>query len=198
MLNELVVATHNTGKIAEIKNLLVDRIEDLQFAGELGLEEAEENGNSFHENAKIKATAIMQATGKVALADDSGLAVNALNGEPGIYSARWAEDKNGIRNFNLAMEKLWHKIKDEVDKSAYFITVLALAFPDGRVEYIEGRVDGKIIYPPKGTNGFGYDPIFLPHGYSKSFAEMNREEKQKISHRGLALQKFIEKYVCGQ
>lgn len=194
MLKEIVVATHNKGKIAEIRNLLADKIPHLEFAGELGLEEAEETGSSFAENAKIKAVAVMEATGKIAIADDSGLAVNALGGKPGVYSGRWAEDDNGNRDFFLAMQRLWEKIKNEEDKTAYFITVIAIAFPDGRVEFVEGRVDGRIIYPPRGEKGFGYDPIFLPDGYQKTFAEMSREEKQQISHRGKALQKFINKY----
>ncbi len=181
--NELVIATHNNGKAKEIAALLSPYISKFYTAAELGLAEPEETGASFVENAILKAKAAAIASGKPSLADDSGLAVNALNGDPGIYSARWG---GAHRDFNLAMKRVNDELGDMKDRSAYFVCVLALAWADGHVETFEGRVHGDIISQPRGDKGFGYDPIFKPHGYDITFAEMDADKKHKISHRANA------------
>ncbi len=190
----LIVATLNEGKVKEINQLLKGRVPNIISGSEANLDDVEETGVTFHENAALKAVAAVKATGEISLADDSGLAVEALNGDPGIYSARWAEDENGNRDFYKAMDLIWDKIKDKDDHKAYFITVLALAFPDGHIDYIEGRVYGTIVYPPRGDNGFGYDPIFQPDGETRTIAEMTTDEKQNISHRSKAIKEFINKW----
>lgn len=184
---ELVLATHNKGKAQEIADLLGVYVEHFYTADELDLPEPEETGSTFIENAVLKARAAAQASGKVALADDSGLAVNALGGDPGIYSARWGGSK---KDFNLAMTKVHEALGDKKDRSAYFVCVLALAWPDGHIEHFEGRVDGEIIWPPRGNKGFGYDPVFQPSGYDKTFAEMDAPAKHAISHRANAFRKL--------
>ncbi len=185
---ELVIATHNNGKAREISALLSPYISKFYTASDLDLPEPEENGSSFTENAIIKAQAAATASGKVSLADDSGLVVNALNGEPGIYSARWG---GADKDFNLAMKKVHERLGDSKDRSAYFVCVLALAWPDNHVETFEGRVYGNIVYPPRGTKGFGYDPVFVPDGYDISFAQMEPERKHRISHRANAFAKLL-------
>jgi len=187
----LIIATHNEGKVREMQDLLGGKVTTIQSAGELGLDDPEETGTTFHANAALKAVAAAEATGKIALADDSGLAVEALNGDPGIYSARWAEDENGHRDWDYGMQKIWDQIKDQDNMRATFITVLALAWPDGHVEYIEGNVHGTIVWPKRGENGFGYDPIFQPDGEDRTFGEMTQDEKQGMSHRAKALKEFI-------
>ncbi len=174
-----------------MQDLLGGKVATIQSAGELGLNDPEETGTTFHANAALKAVAAAEATGKIALADDSGLAVEALNGDPGIYSARWAEDENGHRDWDYGMQKIWDQIKDQDNMRATFITVLALAWPDGHVEYIEGNVRGTIVWPKRGENGFGYDPIFQPDGEDRTFGEMTQDEKQGMSHRAKALKEFI-------
>jgi len=189
---ELVIATHNKGKAREIAALLGDYIAQFTTAGELGLSEPVEDGTSFAENALIKARAGAQESGKLVLADDSGLAVAALGGEPGIYSARWAVDsETGERDFDLAMRKVQDKLGDAADRSAAFVCVLALAWPDGHTEVFEGRAEGQIVWPPRGDHGFGYDPIFVPDGYDRTFAEMEGDAKQAISHRADAFKKLV-------
>lgn len=185
----LVIATHNQGKATEITALLSPYIENFKIAGELGLSEPVEDGETYAENAIIKAKAAAAESGMPALADDSGFSVNVLGGAPGVYSARWAGPE---RDFRKAMKKVNEALDGYEDRSCAFICVLALAWPDGRVETFEGRVEGQMLWPPRGDQGFGYDPVFLPNGYDKSFAEMSREEKQAISHRGRAFEKLIE------
>lgn len=184
---ELVIATHNPGKAREFKALLKPYVQNLYTAAELDLPEPEETGKTFYENAVLKARTAAIKSGKPALADDSGLSVKALGGAPGIYSARWAGPE---KDFARAMKKLHEQLGDSPDRSAAFICVLVLAWPDGHVESFEGRVAGKIIWPPRGDQGFGYDPVFQPDGHERTFAEMGPEDKQRLSHRARAFEKL--------
>jgi non-canonical purine NTP pyrophosphatase (RdgB/HAM1 family) len=186
---KLLIATHNKGKAREIAELLAPYVPEFLMAGDLNLPEPEETGATFAENAILKATAAATASNMIALADDSGLAVNALNGEPGIYSARWGGPE---KDFNLAMRKVHEKLGTAKDRSAAFICVLALAWPDGHSEVFEGRIDGTLIWPSRGEKGFGYDPMFVPDDHTQTFAEMDLGEKQKISHRSRAFAKLVE------
>ncbi len=186
---ELVIATHNKGKAVEIKDLLSPYISNFLTATDLNLEEPEETGSTFIENAILKAKAAAQTSGKLALADDSGLSVYALNGDPGIYSARWAGPE---KDFTMAMGKINDLLEGQEDRSAAFICVLALVWPDGHEEVFEGRVEGKIIWPPRGDKGFGYDPFFVANGYDLTFAEMEPAEKHKISHRAKAFELLLK------
>jgi XTP/dITP diphosphohydrolase len=194
----LVVATHNAGKLREIEELLGPFGIVPLGAATLGLEEPEETGSSFGENAVMKARVAARASGLVALADDSGLCVEALDGAPGIYSARWA---GPTKDFSAAMARVEHELEARAAPPpwrAAFISVLALAWPDGADETFEGRVDGDLVFPPRGTAGFGYDPIFRPDGHDRTFGEMSAEEKHGIpddgslalSHRARAFQKL--------
>jgi XTP/dITP diphosphohydrolase len=185
----LVVASHNAGKVREIADLLAPFAIDIVSAAELNLPEPEETGDTFTANALLKAEAAVQGSGLPALADDSGIAVEALNGEPGIYSARWAGPE---RDFQVAMALVQEKLGQNPNRRAYFISVLALAWPDGDTEYFEGRIHGEMIWPPRGMDGFGYDPMFLPDGHTQTFGEMPYDEKQRISHRAVAFQKLID------
>jgi XTP/dITP diphosphohydrolase len=184
----LVVASHNKGKVVEIADLLAPFNLDVVSAAELDLPEPEETGTTFVANAVLKAEAAVQGSGLPCLADDSGLAVEGLDGDPGIYSARWAGPE---RDFDMAMGLVNEKLGDNPNRRAYFISVLSLAWPDGHVENFEGRVHGTMIWPPRGTGGFGYDPMFMPDGYDKTFGEIPYDEKQRISHRAVAFQKLI-------
>jgi XTP/dITP diphosphohydrolase len=186
---KLIVASHNAGKVRELEELLSPYGAELVSAGDLGLPEPEETGTTFVANAELKALAAARATGTCSLGDDSGLAVSALNGDPGLYSARWAGPD---RDFNLAMEKVWAGVCDSEDKSARFVCVLTLAWPDGHVESFEGFVDGSLVWPPRGTHGFGYDPMFVPDGHQRSFGEMPQAEKNPITHRADAFRKLID------
>jgi len=186
---ELVLATHNPGKAREIEALLTPYVPTFYNMKELSLPEPVEDGDSFVANALIKAHAAAKASGKPALADDSGLAVAALNGEPGIRSARWGGPE---KDFNLAMSKVHEALGGAEDRSAAFICVLALAWPDGHAEVFEGRVEGEIVWPMRGKKGFGYDPVFQPKGYDITFAEMEPEDKHKISHRADAFSKLVK------
>jgi len=186
----LVIATHNAGKFREFHELLSPYVPDIVSAGELGLPSPEETGATFAENAILKAKAAGKASGSYALADDSGLCVTALGGKPGIHSARWAEPKG---NFPLAMQRIQKELGAAEDRSAYFICVLTLCGPDGVCESVEGRVDGTLAHAPRGTNGHGYDPLFIPNGFGVTFAEMSDEEKNNISHRGKAARALIER-----
>lgn len=188
--DRLVVASHNPGKVAEIADLLRPLGVTVESAGDLGLPEPVEDGATFTANALLKANAAATAIGRPALADDSGLAVTALGGAPGIYSARWAETDSG-RDFAAAMSRVHAELGDSVDRSAGFICALALAWPDGHVETFEGRISGEIVWPPRGTRGFGYDPIFRPTGDDLTFGEIDPEEKHAISHRAIAFRKMI-------
>lgn len=188
---ELVIATHNAGKAREISDLLKPYVENFYTAADLGLDEPEETGDTFVANAVLKAKAAAQASGKPSLADDSGLSVYALHGDPGIYSARWAQTAHG-RDFDLAMKRVHEALGESEDRHAAFICVLALAWPDGHVETFEGRVEGEIVWPPAGDKGFGYDPIFTPGGHDVTFAQMEPAEKHAISHRADAFQKLVK------
>jgi XTP/dITP diphosphohydrolase len=198
LAGRFVVATHNPGKLTEIGELLSPFGLAALGAAELGLEEPEETGSTFRDNAVLKARAAARASGLVALADDSGLCVDALDGAPGVYSARWA---GATKDFGAAMARVERELKARAAPApwrAAFISVLALAWPDGAVETFEGRVDGTLVFPPRGTAGFGYDPIFRPDGHHRTFGEMSAEEKHGIpadgsralSHRARAFQKL--------
>jgi XTP/dITP diphosphohydrolase len=175
----LVIASHNPGKVQEILDLLGPYGFEIYSAAELGLPEPEETGSTFEANAVLKAGAAAEASGLPALADDSGLAVDALGGDPGIYSARWAgPDKDFAHAMRRIEERLGEaNAKTPSERRAHFISVLALALPDGSVQAFEGRVDGTLVWPPRGDRGFGYDPIFLPDGHDRTFGEMSAEEK---------------------
>lgn len=194
MIKTLVLASHNKGKLKEFDALLKGLVGEVKSAGDLGLIEPPETGTTFLENATMKAVTAMKACGLPCLSDDSGLSVNALDGAPGVYSADWAGPD---KNFKLAMETVHTKMGNDADRSAYFTSVLVLAYPDGRTEVFEGRVNGQIVWPPRGLAGFGYDPMFVPDNNSKSFGEMSAEEKHAISHRAKATQKFIH-YLKGE
>ncbi len=193
VIPKLVLATHNKGKVKEFEDLLNGLVGEIVCAGDLGLDEPEETGTTFEENALIKAKAAMEATGLPSLADDSGLSVVALNGDPGVYSADWAGHP---RDFNKAMKLVHDRLGDTADRSALFTSVLILAYPDGRVETFKGQVDGHIVWPPRGGNGFGYDPMFVPDGYDLSFAEMDQSLKNTLSHRTRAVEK-LKAYFLG-
>jgi XTP/dITP diphosphohydrolase len=184
-----VIATHNRGKLAEMRGLLAPYGIDATSAGELGLTEPEELGMTFRENAHIKAEAAAKATGLPAFADDSGLAVDALDGAPGIHSARWAGPE---RDFARAMATIEEKLRERgattpERRKAHFVSALCVAWPDGHVEEFEGRVDGTLVWPPRGDQGFGYDPMFLPDGHARTFGEMPSEEKHGLPPRGKGL-----------
>ncbi len=188
----LVVASHNDGKVREISDLLRPYGLDVVSAKGLNLPEPEETGSSFRENAILKAVAAAEAAGRVALADDSGLSVTALGGAPGIYSARWAEGPDGSRDFTSAMERVHRELGASADRGAAFVCVLALAWPSGQVNCFEGRVTGEITWPPRGSHGFGYDPVFIPAGHDMTFGEMDPQDKHAISHRAAAFRKLVQ------
>ena len=185
----VVIATHNPGKLREMRELLAPYGIEAQSAGELGLNEPDETGKTFAANARIKAQAAANATGKVAFADDSGLVVDALGGEPGIYSARWAgPDKDFRGAMNRIQTLLVEKgAQEPAQRRCHFIAALCLAWPDGHTEEFEGRVDGVVAWPPRGEKGFGYDPLFLPDGFDITFGEMTAEEKHGLPPLGKAL-----------
>lgn len=187
----IVIATHNNGKLNEFKGLLSFYGPDIVSAGELNLSSPEETGLTFAENALLKAKTASLATGSIALADDSGLCVSALGDRPGIYSARWAEPGKG---FAAAMQRIQDELGDAADRSAHFICALALYWPDGHSGFVEGRIDGTIAKTQRGTQGHGYDPIFVPQNETRTFAEMSDREKNAISHRALATKALIEKF----
>ena len=193
--DRLVVASHNPGKVKEIEELIAPFGIDAIGASALGLPEPEETGASFAENAKLKAEAAMQGSGLPALADDSGLAVAALDGAPGIYSARWAGPN---KNFRIAMKRVEDELrtKGTRDTRAYFVCALALAAPDAKTELFEGRVYGSLSFPPRGDKGFGYDPIFVPEGHRFTFGEMDPTKKHAISHRARAFAKFVRSAIA--
>jgi XTP/dITP diphosphohydrolase len=193
----LVIATHNPGKLAEMRELLAPYGIDAISAGELNLPEPEETGMSFRDNARIKAEAAARASGRPAFADDSGLAVDALGGAPGIYSARWAGPD---KNFRRAMETIEQKLRERgatapKRRKAQFVSALCVAWPDGHVEEFEARVDGTLVWPPRGNQGFGYDPMFLPDGHSRTFGEMPSEEKHGLPPRGKGLSHRARAFV---
>jgi len=199
----LVIATHNPGKLAEMRELLAPHGVEAVSAGDLGLAEPEETGDSFAANARIKASAAAKAAALPAFADDSGIVVDALDGAPGIYSARWAGEN---KDFTATMSRIERLLQErgatrEQQRSAHFVSALCVAWPDGHLEEVEARVDGTLVWPPRGTAGFGYDPMFLPDGHSRTFGEMSSIEKhglpplgKGLSHRARAFVKLAE--IC--
>ena len=203
----LVIASHNMGKVREIKDLLGPHGIEPVSAAELDLPEPDEIGVTFVDNADLKAREAADLSGLPALADDSGLCVDALDGRPGIFSARWAlaadprvapaggpGEIEGPRDFDLAMRRVWEELETlgpEASRTAHFVCALAICWPDGRSETFEGRVDGSLVWPPRGTRGFGYDPMFVPAGRDLTFGEMDPAEKHRISHRADAFRKLV-------
>lgn len=190
-IDHLVVATHNKGKFTEIADLLSSYVDKFSSASDFDLAEPEETGETFEENARLKAMAAAKETGLPALADDSGLCVDRLHGAPGVYSARWAGPD---RDFRLAMEKVNDLLEDSENRAAAFHCVMALAFPEGEIKTFEGKIDGNLSWPPRGKKGFGYDPMFVPNGENETFGEMPPEKKRSMSHRTRAFQKLVENY----
>ena len=187
----LVIASHNEGKVREIRELLGPYGIEPVSAAELDLPEPEETGTTFVANAELKALQAADLSGLPALADDSGLCVEALNNDPGIFSARWAGPG---KDFGVAMQLVEDKLAalpPETSRAAHFVCALALAWPDGHVEWFEGRVDGTLVWPPRGTRGFGYDPVFLPVGHSETFGEMAPAAKHAMSHRADAFRQLV-------
>ena len=190
---ELVIASHNKGKLREIAELLAPFGVHVTSAGDHGLEEPEETEDTFAGNARIKAHFAAKATGLPALSDDSGIMVDALDGAPGVYTADWAETPNG-RDFPMAMEKVWRLLEEKnapFPRKAAFNSTLCLAWPDGHDEVFEGKVEGQVVWPMRGRQGHGYDPMFQPDGYDITFAEMDIDEKNRISHRADAFRKLV-------
>lgn len=201
----IVVASHNAGKLAEFADLLAPFGLEARSAKEFGLPEPEETGTTFEQNAYLKAHAAAQATGLPAMSDDSGLVVDALGGAPGVYTADWATKPDGSRDFMMAMEKTEKALQDAgatdpSRRTGRFVAVICLCFPDGEAEYFRGEAEGTLVWPPRGTSGFGYDPVFLPNGHARTFGEMTAEEKHgwkpgmetATSHRARAFKKFAE------
>lgn len=201
----IVVASHNAGKIREIEDLIGPFGFSAKSAAELKFDEPDETGTTFEENAAIKALASAKASGLPALSDDSGLVIDALDGAPGVYTANWAEKADGTRDFAMAMEKVEKALADKgaseaKDRTARFVSVLCLAWPDGHTELFRGEVEGTVVWPPRGEKGFGYDPVFQPEGYATTFGEMSAEEKHgwkpgeatALSHRARAFKIFVE------
>lgn len=197
----MVIATHNSGKLQEIRDLLAPYGIAAEAAGDLGLPEPQETGKTFAANVRIKAVTAARASGKVSFADDSGLVIDALDGEPGIHSARWAGPD---KDFRAAMNRIQTLLiqrgaKSPEQRRAHFVAALCLAWPDDHVEVFEGRVDGVIVWPPRGDRGFGYDPLFRPNGFDRTFGQMSADEKhglppqgQGLSHRARAFLKLAD------
>ena len=191
---KLLVATHNAGKLAEMRALLAPYGVEVVGAAELGLAEPVETEDNFVGNARIKAHAAVAATGLAALSDDSGISVDALDGAPGVYTADWAETGNG-RDFGMAMERTWRALETAnapFPRNAQFRCTLVLAWPDGHDEVFEGVLPGQVSWPPRGVEGHGYDPIFVPDGHDITLGEMSAEAKNAISHRAIAVAKMLE------
>ncbi|SOC44257.1 XTP/dITP diphosphohydrolase [Rhizobium subbaraonis] len=201
----IVVASHNAGKIREIRDLIGPLGFEARSAADLNFVEPDETGTTFEENAAIKALASAKAAGMPALSDDSGIVIDALGGAPGVYTANWAEKEDGSRDFAMAMEKVENALGEKgatapADRTARFVSVLCLAWPDGHTEMFRGEIDGTVVWPPRGSQGFGYDPIFQPEGHTVTFGEMSAEEKhgwkpgeaQALSHRARAFKRFVE------
>jgi XTP/dITP diphosphohydrolase len=204
-LTEILVASHNEGKIAEIRDLFSPLGVAVTSAAELNLPEPEETGDTFEANAATKALAAATASGKIALSDDSGLVVDALGGAPGVYTADWATLPDGSRDFLVAMQKVEDALQargalTDAERTGRFVSVLCLATPEGEVSFYRGEADGVMVWPPRGTSGFGYDPVFRPDGHSRTFGEMTAEEKhgwkpgqaKATSHRARAFKLFAE------
>ena len=191
--DHLLVATHNRGKLEEIADLLAPFDVTVTSAGELGLPEPEETETSFVGNARLKAHAAAKASGLIALADDSGLAVDALGGAPGVFTADWATTSNG-RDFAVGMERVWRELEAihaPEPRRAQFCCTLVLAAPDGQDLVFEGKSPGRLVWPGRGDQGHGFDPIFLPDGYAQTFGEMDRWEKNRLSHRADAFARLV-------
>ncbi|HTG38112.1 RdgB/HAM1 family non-canonical purine NTP pyrophosphatase [Sphingomonas sp.] len=188
----LVIASHNAGKVREIRDLLGPYGIEPVSAAELDLPEPEETGTTFVANAELKAMQAADLSGLPALADDSGLCVDALGGEPGIFSARWAGPGKDFAAAMQLVEDRLAAIHPAPARDAHFVCALALAWPDGHVEWFEGRVDGQLVWPPRGTNGFGYDAMFEPHGHNQTFGEMDAAEKHAMSHRADAFRQLVD------
>ena len=186
---KIVLATHNPGKVVEIKALLAPFGTDVVAAGDLGLREPIEDAHDFVGNAKIKALASATAAGIPALADDSGLCVNALGGDPGVLSARWAGPS---KDFTIAMDRVNNALGETADRSAHFVCALCLAWPDGHTETFQGEVHGELVWPIRGARGFGYDPMFVPHGHKITFGEMDPDKKHGMSHRHYAFVQLVK------
>jgi XTP/dITP diphosphohydrolase len=198
LTSPVVIATHNPGKLKEMRELLAPYGIEAQSAGELGLPEPKETGKTFQQNARIKAMAAAKATGKPAFADDSGLVVDALDGEPGIHSARWAGPD---KDFRFAMNRIQtllieRNARRPEQRRGHFVAALCLAWPDGHFEDFEGRVDGTIVWPPRGDKGFGYDPLFLPDGFDRTFGEMSAEEKHGLPPQGQGLSHRARAFIA--
>ena len=190
-IKEIIFASHNAGKIKEVKEMLAPLGISVRSASEMGLPDVAETGTTFAENSLLKSKTVAQATGIPCIADDSGLCVDALDGAPGVYSARYAPNRDFDKGMDLLLSEM--KQSGNPSRNAHFSCVVSLAYPDGTYHLFEGRVNGRIAYEKMcGADGFGYDPLFVPDGYDCSFAQMSHEEKNKISHRGRAMQKFKE------
>ena len=187
--HKLIIASHNQGKVSEIKDLLSRYEVDVSSSEDFGMKEPEENGDSFEENALIKASETANFCGQIALSDDSGLCVDDLDGDPGIFSARWAGPKKDFLKASKDIEKKLIEIGSS-NYSAYFICVLAVCWPEGESRIFKGKINGNLNFPPKGNLGFGYDPIFIPRNYDITFGEMDPIIKHKISHRSVAFDLF--------
>jgi XTP/dITP diphosphohydrolase len=197
LTGKLVIATHNPGKLAEMRELLAPHGVEAISAGELGLGEPDETGDSFVANAQIKAVAAAKAAQLPAFADDSGLAVDALDGAPGIFSARWAGEG---KDFNAAMTRIERLLQERgarlpPQRTAHFVSALCVAWPDGHLEEVEARADGTLVWPPRGSAGFGYDPVFMPDGHSRTFGEMTSLEKHGLPPLGLGLSHRARAFV---
>ena len=194
--DKLVIATHNSGKLREIRALLEPFGIECLSAADLDLPEPEETGVTFADNADLKARAAADLSGLPALSDDSGLCVDALGGRPGVFTANWAEDAQGNRDWMRGMTRVWEELEaagPDASHDAHFTCALAIAWPnDGQCETFEGRVDGALVWPPRGDRGFGYDPIFVANGNDVTFGEMDPDEKHNISHRADAFRKLVE------
>jgi XTP/dITP diphosphohydrolase len=200
---KIVVASHNDGKLREFADLMGPFGLEAKSAREFGLPEPDETGTTFEENAYIKAHAAAKATGLPALSDDSGLMIDALQGAPGVYTANWAEAPDGTRDFGVAMQRAEVAMQEvgavePAQRKGRFVAVICLAWPDGEAEYFRGEAEGTLVWPPRGEKGFGYDPVFVPDGHTRTFGEMTAEEKhgwkpgqeEALSHRAKAFQKF--------
>ena len=194
LTGRVVIATHNPGKLTEMRDLLAPYGVSAVSAGELKLGEPEETGETFRANARIKAEAAARAAGLPAFADDSGIAVDALNGEPGIYSARWGGPD---KDFQFAMQTIENKLRafGTDNRRAHFVSALCVVWPDGHLEEFEAKVDGVLVWPPRGTQGFGYDPMFLPDGHDRTFGEMSADEKHGLPPRGMGLSHRARAFV---